>query len=190
MEQEKRSHHGILFLIIVLIAAAGYVWYKNKTPLVHSADGATPVTQSAAVAPVAVTVPVIHSVVTHIATPSPVNGIYISSWSAGTASSMAHIDDLLAGGKLNTVVIDIKDATGRISYQPLDPALIATDAGTKRISNLPGLIQSLHDKGIYVIGRIEVFQDQYYATIHPEDALQNSVTHSVWKDPKGLCSRI
>lgn len=193
MEQERRSHHGILFLIIILIVVVGYAWYANKIPFVHSASDTTTSTPDAltqsptttsTVTPVA-TAP-LYASVTHIATPSTVNGIYISSWSAGTASSMTHIDGLLAGGKLNTVVVDIKDATGRISYKPLDPSLVATGAGTNRISNLPALIQSLHARHIYIIGRIEVFQDQYYATIHPEDALQDTITHSAWKDPKGL----
>ena len=97
-----------------------------------------------------------------------------------------HIFNILSGGKINTVVIDIKDATGRLSYEPLDPTLLATRVGTKRIADLPNLIAELHNKGIYVIGRIEVFQDPYYPTIHPEDALHSIKTGDVWKDPHGI----
>ncbi len=184
MEQEKRSHSGILILIIVLLIAIAYGWHRHAVSVVQSANvSAQPVPL---VDTVSADVPAPAPAVAHITTPAVVKGIYISSWSAGTASSMAHIDGLLAGGKLNSVVIDIKDATGRLSYAPLDPTLEATGVGTKRIAHLSTLIQSLHAKGIYVIGRISVFQDQYYPTIHPETALQDTVTHGVWKDPKGL----
>ena len=124
--------------------------------------------------------------VAHIATPTQVNAVYISSWSAGTKSSMNHIYGLLAGGKLDAVVIDIKDATGRLSYQPQDPALRAMGVGTRRIADLSALIATLHSKGVYVIGRVAVFQDPYYAAAHPEDALHSLSTGDVWKDDKGI----
>ncbi len=190
MEQEPKKTSGVFTVVLIILIGAGCSWYfyKHTLPQNVVASDTTVANQvqqvqSPAVAPVVVQPPI--SAVTHIATPSSVNGIYISGWSAGTASSMAHIYTLLDEGKLNAVVIDIKDATGRLSYEPLDPTLIATGAGTKRIANLPALIKTLHDKNIYVIGRITVFQDQYYPTIHPQDALQN-IKGGLWKDPKGL----
>jgi len=180
---------GTIAVIALVLVAIGFGWhiYKGTSASASVVAGASVTTkaatvESAAVAPVAVAAPA----VTHIPTPAVVTGIYISSWSAGTASSMAHIYTLIDGGKINAVVIDIKDATGRISYEPLDPSLIATGAGTKRIANLAALIQTLHAKHIYVIGRISVFQDEYYPTIYPQDALQNSKTGGLWKDPNGL----
>lgn len=189
MEQGQSGKIGTRWIIAVILIGSGAAWYfyghqssaqvLSIPPVTASSIAQTETPQTVSVAPPAPTV-------THIATPAQVNGIYISSWSAGTPSSMAHINTLLAGGKLNSVVIDIKDATGRISYQPLDPTLVASGAGTKRIRDIQSLITSLHDRNIYVIGRISVFQDQYYPTIHPEAALQDSVTHGPWKDPKGL----
>lgn len=124
--------------------------------------------------------------VVHIETPTTVRAIYISSWSAGTTSSMVHINNLLDGEEVNAVVIDIKDATGRVSYIPKDADLLASGVGTKRIAHLDTLIKSLHDRHIYVIGRIAVFQDPYWPTVHPEDALQDTTTGKPWKDKKGL----
>jgi hypothetical protein len=57
--------------------------------------------------------------------------------------------------------------------------------GTNRISNLPALIAQLHSKGIYVIGRVAVFQDPFYAAAHPTDALQTT-SGVIWKDAGGL----
>ncbi|MDB5189020.1 MAG: hypothetical protein JWM92_618 [Candidatus Nomurabacteria bacterium] len=184
MNQRGNGALGTIFIIALLVVVMGFGWHAYKGHAlpanavagnIITADQAR--TQSA---------PVIPSPVTHIPTPAAVKGIYISGWSAGTPSSMVHINTLLDGGTLNSVVIDIKDATGRLSYEPLDPTLLASGVGTKRIAHLATLIQSLHAKHIYVIGRIEVFQDQYYPTLRPKDALQDIKTGGPWKDPKGL----
>jgi hypothetical protein len=198
MEQDRpRTSSGTfktvtILAIIFAAAGCGYMVYGrtvSKTDLAASAIVAPADTSADSAAPVPAApdpvVPVVPAV-THIATPSSVRAIYISSWSAGTPSSMKHINTLLDGGKINAVVIDIKDATGRLSYAPLDPDLAASGVGTKRIAHLNTLIQSLHDRNIYVIGRIAVFQDPYWPTVHPEDALQDTTTGKPWKDKKGL----
>ncbi len=193
MQETGIGKSGVIAIIIVIFITTGYGWHlysKTSTasnilasalPSSAQENSPTPtVSQTPAVAPIA------FPTVSHIQTPSQVHAIYISSWSAGTASSMAHINALLDGGKINAVVIDIKDATGRLSYIPHDPILAASGVGTKRIAHLDTLIQSLHDRHIYVIGRIAVFQDPYWPTVHPEDALQDTTTGNPWKDKKGL----
>ncbi len=122
----------------------------------------------------------------HINTPSPLHGIYITAWTAGTPKRLQKILDLYDNSILNAVVIDIKDATGKVSYMPLDPVLASTGVGTKRIRDLEEVIDAFHSRGIYVIGRVTVFQDPYYATVHPEDTYNNSSTGLVWKDYKGI----
>jgi hypothetical protein len=47
-------------------------------------------------------------------------------------------------------------------------------------------IGKLHNKGIYVIGRITVFQDPFYAQKYPHIAVQKESDKSVWSDYKGL----
>ena len=48
-------------------------------------------------------------------------------------------------------------------------------------------IETLHDKDIYVIGRITVFQDPYYTKNYPEQSVQSkSRPGEPWKDYKGL----
>ena len=44
------------------------------------------------------------------------------------------------------------------------------------------LIKRLHDKNIYVIGRVTVFQDPILAKAHPEWTLQNKTTGKLWLD--------
>jgi hypothetical protein len=198
MEQEKSSHKfGIILFIVIVLIAGGFGWYNHRTNLNHThalASGDTTLPQAATQSPQAGAAmadstsspQAAPAPMTHITTPAHVTAVYVSGWSAGTKSSMDHIYDLLSGGTLTAVVIDIKDATGRLSYQPLDPTLRASGVGTRRIANLSALITELHNKGIYVIGRLAVFQDPYYAAAHPEDALHSLATGAVWQDDKGL----
>lgn len=121
----------------------------------------------------------------HITTPESVRGIYLTSWTAGSRN-MSRIYNLIETTSINAVVIDIKDATGRLSYQPLDQNLRALGVGTNRIARLPELISKLHKNGVYVIGRVQVFQDPFFAALYPEEAYRNTSTLEVWKDHKGI----
>lgn len=123
---------------------------------------------------------------TGITIPETLHGIYISSWTAGTPSSLQRIFSTIEGTTINAVVIDIKDVTGRLSYMPLDPDLRASGVGTRRIPNITSVIKQFHDKGIYVIGRISVFQDPYLAKIRPQYSYTISGTNTPWQDHKGI----
>ena len=127
-----------------------------------------------------------HPSIDHIATPQPLRAIYLTGWSAGTPSRLSKALKLFDDSVLNAVVIDIKDATGRLSYQPQDPELVSIGVGTNRIASLSRVIQAFHDRGIYVIGRIAVFQDPYFAERYPEEAFVDTRTGDIWRDYKGI----
>jgi len=122
---------------------------------------------------------------THIDTPASVKGIYMTSWVAGTPSIRQGIIDLIEETELNSIIIDIKDDTGKISFKPDNPDLLALESYEERIPDLKELIESLHKKNIYVIGRVAVFQDPFMTKARPELAVQKN-DGSVWKDRKGL----
>ncbi len=125
--------------------------------------------------------------VSHISTPEPIKAIYMTSCVAGVPSWRSSLKELIDNTELNTVVIDIKDATGIISFE--DEALQTNDiAGLSgcKVKDLGDFIAKLHDAGIYVIGRISVFQDPYYSQLHPELAVKSESTGKVWRDRKGL----
>lgn len=124
--------------------------------------------------------------VVHIATPSPVKAIYMSSWVAGTPSFRAKLVKIADETEINAIVIDIKDYTGKIAFPVNDPLLQKAGSAEKRVPDMRGFIQTLHNKNIYVIGRIAVFQDPYYTKTHPELAIRRLSDGGVWKDRKGL----
>lgn len=123
--------------------------------------------------------------VSHIKTPEPLRGIYMTSWVASTPSLRDPLIRFIEDSEINAVVLDIKDSTGKISFLVNDPLIKEMDASEKRIVDLEGFIKVLHEKNIYVIGRISVFQDPYIVKKRPDIAILNK-SGAVWKDRKGL----
>src|SRR3989344_2121854 len=54
-------------------------------------------------------------IVNHLDTPEPLKAIYMTSCVAGTRNWREDMKKLIENTELNAVVIDIKDATGRVS---------------------------------------------------------------------------
>lgn len=125
-------------------------------------------------------------IATHIQTPAVVKGIYMSSWVAGAPTIRAKLVSLIDTTELNTVVIDVKDATGRVAFLTTDPTLSATGSPENRIPDINAFIANLHKKNIYVVGRIAVFQDPYMTKLKPDWAIKKKSDGTTWKDFKGL----
>lgn len=124
--------------------------------------------------------------VTHISTPASVRAIYVSSWTAGASKYRDPVIKMIDETELNSIVVDIKDSTGRIGFTTSDPELQKLGASEKRIPDIRALTNLLHKKNIYVIGRISVFQDPYLTKKKPEWAITKKSDGTVWKDRKGL----
>lgn len=124
-------------------------------------------------------------VVTHINTPEPVKALYMSSWVAGNEKLRNNLINIIDNTELNAVVIDIKDYTGRISFDVSDVVLKKYGSSELRIVDIKEFIGRLHEHKIYVIGRISSFQDSYLVKTHPEYAVKTK-TGTVWKDFKGV----
>ncbi|MEK7514341.1 MAG: putative glycoside hydrolase [Patescibacteria group bacterium] len=125
-------------------------------------------------------------VATHVATPFAVKALYMTACVAGTPSFREKIVRFVEDTEINSLVIDVKDYSGSISFATQD--LVFVDAEKKECfaSDMREFIESLHKKGIYVIGRVTVFQDPIFAKVRPDLAIQKKSDKSVWKDYKGL----
>ena len=105
--------------------------------------------------------------------------MYLNSTAIAAENVDAYIS-LAAASGVNAVVVDIKD--GILAYQSsiaaelspssYDTALLTTD-------EYGSSIQKLKDAGLYVIGRIVTFSDDYYAADHPEDCIVSD-GEAVW----------
>jgi len=122
----------------------------------------------------------------HIIPPNPVKGIYMTSWVAGTKDWREKLVNLIETTELNSLVIDVKDYTGRISFEVSDPELQEIGSSEKRISDIKEFLDYLHNKNIYAIARIAVFQDSFLAKKYPDLAVKRGNKITVWKDHKGI----
>ncbi|KKT21384.1 MAG: hypothetical protein UW05_C0011G0017 [Candidatus Giovannonibacteria bacterium GW2011_GWC2_43_8] len=109
----------------------------------------------------------------------------MSSWVAGTKNWRAELVDLIKKTELNSVVIDVKDYSGRISFDTGDPTIKEIGSEEIRVKDMREFIEELHDAEIYAIARITVFQDPYYSKKHLNISVQKK-NGTLWKDRKGL----
>lgn len=123
--------------------------------------------------------------VLHIPTPDPVRAIYMTSWVASRKDLRNNLVDFIKSSSVNSVVIDVKDYSGTISFKTGDPQIEEVGSEENRIPDIKEFIEELHHEGIYVIARITVFQDPIFATFRPDVAVQDT-RGGVWKDNKGL----
>lgn len=121
----------------------------------------------------------------HLPTPFPLKAIYMSQCVVGTPSFRDSLVKFIDTTELNAVVIDIRDYTGKISFPTDNPALKDAVSDACGARDMRAFIQRLHDKGVYVIGRITTFQNPYWSALHPEQAVQKK-SGGVWHDYKGL----
>lgn len=126
-------------------------------------------------------------VVQHSPLPESVKAIYMTSCVVGTPSFRKKLVELIEETEINSIIIDVKDFSGTISFSPKSdawrPAWSAANCGA---GDMKEFIAELHQKGVYVIARITVFQDPFYTGIRPDLAVKKSDGVSVWKDHKGL----
>jgi hypothetical protein len=126
-------------------------------------------------------------IVKHIKTPTAVKGIYMTACVAGTPSFRAKLLKLANETEINSIIIDIKDYTGTISFE-IDHPSFKDNLGTGcKVKDMVDFVETLHQNNVYVIGRITAFQDPYITKIYPEWAVKkNSDKNIVWKDRKGI----
>ncbi len=122
----------------------------------------------------------------YVATPPETKGIYMTSWVASNHELRGNLVKLMDETEINSVVIDIKDYTGKIIFTVTNQDLKTFGSEEVRVPDLPEFIESLHKKGIYVIGRVAVFQDAYFVKHRPDLAVKNKAGTATWKDRKGI----
>ncbi len=116
--------------------------------------------------------------------PQIINAIYVTGWSAGSSSYFKYLEKVFNTTVINAVVIDIKDYSGMISYRAEIPELSHYNLYSGAIRDINGLVNKLHEKGVYVIGRISVFEDPAYSKARPELAVfdKSKTSFSLWYD--------
>jgi hypothetical protein len=118
--------------------------------------------------------------------PRAVRGLYVNAWAAGSSTRMSELLDIALRTEINSLVIDIKDASGYLSHTT-EVALAHEIGATEeiRIRDLPGLLSRLEQERLYPIARIVIVKDPILVEFRPELAVSDTAG-GVWVDSKGL----
>ncbi|MCL6604337.1 MAG: GTP-binding protein [Paenibacillus sp.] len=112
-----------------------------------------------------------------------VKGIYVTAYSAGGAR-METLINLLEQTELNSMVIDIKDDAGYITYKTDNVELQTLGKPQPFIGDINKLMERLKKHNVYPIARIVVFKDTVLAKKNPQLSFVNG-DGSVWKNKGG-----
>ncbi|MEK9161504.1 MAG: putative glycoside hydrolase, partial [Patescibacteria group bacterium] len=121
-------------------------------------------------------------IVHHIKTPNEVRGIYMTSWVASTESIRNGLIKIAEETEVNSIIVDIKDYTGKVAFLMDNPKIKEFNSSENRIKDIKDFIKELHDKNIYVIGRIAVFQDPFLSKVRPDLYVKRKDGVNIWKD--------
>jgi hypothetical protein len=113
--------------------------------------------------------------------PDAVRGIYVTAHSAG-GERFERLINLLESSDLNSMVIDIKDDHGYLTYIPEEGSPYM-DIAQPYIGDTQEMMKKLEEKQIYPIGRIVVFKDSVLAAKRPD--LSFVENGDVWKNGRG-----
>lgn len=111
--------------------------------------------------------------------PFDVKAIYVSGDEAADDDRWSELLDLVESTELNAVVLDVKDDSGFVRYASNAPLVEAAGAITNPF-DLEGRLADLHERDIYAIARVVVFEDPVLARARPELAIQDQSTGDVW----------
>ena len=181
----KIPEHVIKIAAPLLFAGAVFVAGSNGTSLHYSLERhvATSTSPTSTVPRVSYEPPPF--VVHHLNTPQVVRAVYMTSCIASGKNLRAPLVKLVDRTELNAVVIDIKDFTGMISFDAGVPEFTLNTNGCS-FSDIKEFLEELHQKNIYLIGRVTVMQDTTYPILHPDAAVKRKDNGGIWKDRKGL----
>lgn len=118
--------------------------------------------------------------------PEHVRGLYVNAWAAGSTKRMSALLDLARRTEINSLVIDIKDASGYVSHDT--DVVLAREVGAteeRRIGDLPALLERLEAEGIYPIARIVMVKDPVLSAGRPDLAIQDTAG-GIWIDSKEI----
>ncbi|HOQ37540.1 MAG TPA: putative glycoside hydrolase [Acetivibrio sp.] len=108
-----------------------------------------------------------------------VKGVYVTGSSAGNKKFMEKLVNMINNTELNAVVIDVKE-DGRVNYQSGVKSVNEIGAH-HRLYDVDEVLKLLHDNGIYVIGRIVCFRDNYLAQKRADLAVKRK-DGSIWRE--------
>jgi hypothetical protein len=174
--RRRRRRRAVAFLLVAAFVAAiagGATYFSSR------GHGAVKL-QSAPKAP---TVAHVTSAFTG-SVPTEIRGVHITE---GLASIPGKLESYFALAKqgLNTVELDVKDENGYVGFVDSNIPSLARKVGAARpYYDARKVVREAHRAGIYLIGRVVVFQDPSLTSGEPTLGIQSKYG-GVWKNVNG-----
>jgi hypothetical protein len=122
-----------------------------------------------------------------VAQPFVARGIYISGGAVASTTWFNNLISFVERTELNSVVIDVKDDWGLMTYRSSITAVEIANANRHvRVRDMKALINILYEKEIYPIARVVVFKDPNFSSKRPDLSIQKKDGSDVWRDHKGV----
>ena len=112
-----------------------------------------------------------------------VKGLHVAAWYAAREDRIAEYIELCETTEVNTLVIDVKDDHGRITF--LTDTQSISEAAMYIIPDIEETLTRLKSHGIYTIARIVCFRDPFWSSRYPQLAITN-ITGEPWVDGTGF----
>jgi hypothetical protein len=178
--RRRRAIRRVLALGVVAVAASASAlgmtflngWGGQRAPATDADRSPSADTSTAAAAP------------QPVALPAELRGVHVT---AALASLDGKLDEYLSltDAGLTALELDVKDENGEVGFRRGAPRLAKDIGAAKPFYEPREAARKAEAAGVYLIGRVVVFEDPILATSRPELAIQRS-GGGVWTNSAGL----
>ncbi|HWQ24890.1 MAG TPA: putative glycoside hydrolase [Gaiellaceae bacterium] len=116
--------------------------------------------------------------------PVEIRGVHVTLGLASLPGKLEEYLDLVQAG-LTALELDVKDETGQIGFVPRSVPLASRVGAAGDFYDPRAVVRLARERGVYLIGRVVVFEDPLLARGRPELAVRRG-DGSVWRDAAGL----
>jgi hypothetical protein len=116
--------------------------------------------------------------------PIELRGVHVTMGLASLPGKIDEYLDLERDG-LTALELDVKDENGEVGFVPASVPLASSVGATREYYAPRDVARRAHERGVYLIGRIVVFEDPVLSRGRPDLAVRRS-DGAVWRDAAGL----
>ncbi len=116
--------------------------------------------------------------------PGEIRGVHVTMALASLDGKLEEYYDLASEG-LNTIQLDVKDENGEVAFRRPAVPLAREIGAARRYYDPREVVANVRTRGLYLIGRVVVFEDPILATERPRMAIRRE-DGSVWTNDAGL----
>jgi hypothetical protein len=116
--------------------------------------------------------------------PIELRGVHVTMGLASLPGKLDEYLDLERDG-LTALEVDVKDENGEIGFMTRSVPLAVSIGAARDYYEARNVVRQAHERGVYLIGRIVVFEDPVLSHARPDLAVLRT-DGSVWRDAAGL----